>query len=73
MAGVVGSKKFAYDIWGDTVNIASRMEQNSEPGKINISESTHGLAVNDFSFESRGKIEVKNKGKINMFFVNTPK
>ena len=47
IAGIVGSKKFAYDIWGDTVNTAARMEQNSEPGKINISESTYMLAKND--------------------------
>jgi adenylate cyclase len=62
IAGIVGSKKFAYDIWGDTVNTAARMEQNSEAGKINISESTYILAKNNFSFTHRGKIKAKNKG-----------
>ena len=70
VAGVVGSKKFAYDIWGDTVNIAARMESNSEPGKINISENTYALIKNDFTCQYRGKMEVKNKGKMSMYFVN---
>lgn len=70
IAGIVGIKKFAYDIWGDTVNVAARMEQNSTAGKINISESTHALVINDFTFEYRGKIEAKNKGLIDMYFVN---
>lgn len=69
IAGVVGSKKFAYDIWGDTVNCASRMENNSEPGKINISEDTHRLIEDKFNFSDRGEIEVKNKGKMKMYFV----
>lgn len=67
-AGVVGKKKFAYDIWGDTVNLASRMESTSEPGRINISESTYALVSDKFQFVSRGKIEAKNKGKIEMYF-----
>jgi class 3 adenylate cyclase len=71
VAGVVGSKKFAYDIWGDTVNIAARMESNSEVGKINISENTYSLIKDDFTCEFRGEIEVKNKGKMNMYFVNS--
>jgi class 3 adenylate cyclase len=69
VAGVVGTKKFAYDIWGDTVNTASRMESNSEPGKINISQNTFDLAKEQFQFEYRGAIEVKNRGKMNMYFV----
>ena len=69
IAGIVGSKKFAYDIWGDTVNTAARMEQNSEPGKINISESTYVLAKNDFTYIHRGKIKAKNKGEMDMYFV----
>ena len=69
IAGVVGLKKFSYDIWGDTVNIASRMEANSEPGKINISESTFELIKDTFHCEYRGGIEVKNKGLMKMYFV----
>ena len=69
IAGVVGSKKFAYDIWGDTVNMASRMESCSKIGKINISENTYQLIKDDFSCEERGKIEVKNKGMVPMYFV----
>lgn len=70
VAGVVGSKKFAYDIWGDTVNIASRMESCSEPGRINISENTYNIIKNDFECEYRGKIAVKNRGEMEMYFVN---
>jgi len=73
IAGVVGTKKFSYDIWGDTVNIASRMESNSEPGKINISEYTYNLIKYDFDCEHRGSINVKNRGKMNMYFVGEPK
>ncbi len=69
VAGIVGIKKFAYDIWGDTVNTAARMEQSSEPGKINISESTYLLVKNQFNCIFRGKIEAKNKGELNMYFV----
>jgi len=72
VAGIVGVKKFQYDIWGDTVNIASRMESNGEIGRVNISQYTYDLIKNDsrFSFESRGKIMVKGKGEMNMWFVN---
>ncbi len=70
VAGVVGTKKFAYDIWGDTVNIAARMESNSEPGRINISENTHALIKDAFDCTYRGEIEVKNKGMMKMYFVN---
>lgn len=69
VAGVVGSKKFSYDIWGDTVNIASRMEANSEPGRINISENTFELIKDKFQCDYRGEIEVKNKGLMKMYFV----
>ncbi|WP_281323930.1 adenylate/guanylate cyclase domain-containing protein [Flavobacterium sp. IMCC34518] len=70
VAGVVGTKKFAYDIWGDTVNIASRMETNSIPGKINISENTYKYINNAFDCEYRGEVAVKNKGMMKMYFVN---
>jgi len=72
VAGVVGSKKFSYDIWGDTVNVASRMETNSETGKINISEHTFKLVKDEFNCEYRGEIAVKNRGKMKMYFVNGP-
>ncbi len=69
VAGVVGIKKFAYDIWGDTVNTAARIQQNSEAGKINISETTFELVKDKFKTEYRGEIEAKNKGKLKMYFV----
>ncbi len=72
VAGIVGVKKYAYDIWGDTVNTAARMEQNSEAGKINISGSTYELVKREFECEHRGKIKAKNKGEIDMFFVIRP-
>ena len=73
VAGVVGEKKFAYDIWGDTVNIASRMESNSEPGCINISENTYNLIKEHFNCRYRGEIAVKNKGMMKMFYVHCAK
>jgi class 3 adenylate cyclase len=69
VAGIVGFKKFAYDIWGDTVNIASRMESCSEPGRINISGSTYQLVRNNYDCTLRGKIEAKGIGEIEMYFV----
>jgi class 3 adenylate cyclase len=73
IAGVVGKRKFEYDIWGDTVNTAARMEQSGEIGKINISEETYQLIKSDFVITERGEIEAKNKGLINMYFVEARK
>jgi len=73
VAGVVGLKKFAYDIWGDAVNLASQMEQHSEPGKVNISGETYSLVKNSFNCTYRGKIEAKSKGEVDMYFVDSVK
>ena len=70
---MVGSKKWAYDIWGDAVNIAARMETCSEIGKVNISEYTYNLIKDDFDCDHRGEINVKNKGMMKMYFVKGPK
>ncbi len=70
VAGVVGLKKFAYDIWGDTVNLASRMEQHSEAGKVNVSGETYNLIKNHFKCTYRGRIETKSKPDVEMYFVD---
>ncbi len=70
VAGIVGIKKFAYDIWGDTVNTASRMESSGATGKVNISGSTYELVKDKFNCTYRGKLEAKNKGLIDMYFVD---
>src|SRR6187401_2628723 len=70
VAGIVGLKKFSYDIWGDTVNTAARMEHQGEAGKINISGTTHELIKDKFTCTHRGKITAKNKGEIDMYFIN---
>lgn len=70
VAGIVGLKKFAYDIWGDSVNIASRMESGGETGKVNVSGFTFELIKHQFHCTHRGKIEAKNKGMIDMYFVD---
>lgn len=69
VAGVVGKMKYAYDIWGSTVNIASRMESNGEPGKVNISSATYELVKDYYECSHRGKISAKNVGEIDMYFI----
>jgi class 3 adenylate cyclase len=69
VAGVVGKRKFAFDIWGDTVNIASRMESAGEDGRINVSAYTCDLIQNDFECQYRGKLDAKGKGEVDMYFV----
>ncbi len=69
VAGVVGNKKFAYDIWGDAVNVAARMESSGEEGKVNISGTTYELVKHQFKATYRGKVAAKNKGEIDMYFV----
>ena len=69
VAGVVGKNKFAYDIWGDAVNTASRMESSGKSGKVNISGETYQLVKQQYQCTYRGKIKAKNKGEIDMYFV----
>ena len=69
VAGIVGARKFAYDIWGDTVNVASRLESNCPVGKINIGRPTYTLVRDAFTCTHRGQLEAKNKGLIDMYFV----
>ena len=72
VAGVVGKRKYAYDIWGDTVNIASRMESNGEPGRVNISAATYTHVKDTYACVYRGKILAKNIGEVDMYFVDVP-
>jgi len=69
VAGIVGTKKFQYDIWGDTVNVAARMESSGEVAEVNISQMTYEKIKGHFKCEYRGKIEAKNKGAVDMYFV----
>jgi class 3 adenylate cyclase len=68
---VVGEKKFAYDVWGDTVNVAARMEAGGETGRINISASTYELVRDAFHCTHRGKMNVKHDRAVDMYFVET--
>jgi class 3 adenylate cyclase/HAMP domain-containing protein len=69
VAGVIGIHKFAYDLWGDTVNIASRMQSHSEPGRIQVTEVTYDLLKEEYEFEARGTLEIKGKGAMATYFV----
>ena len=71
VAGVVGKKKYAYDIWGDTVNVASRMESNGEAGKVNISATTYERISDKYECLHRGKVSAKNIGEVDMYFVGS--
>lgn len=71
VAGVIGKKKFIYDLWGDSVNTASRMESHGLPGQIQVSESTYELLKDIFQFEDRGKIEVKGLGEVRSYLLNS--
>jgi adenylate cyclase len=73
VAGVIGQKKFIYDLWGDTVNTASRMESSGVPGRIHLSEATAALLRDAFELEDRGPIEVKGKGTMTTFLLVGPK
>ena len=69
VAGVIGTHKFVYDVWGDTVNTASRMESHSLPGRIQVSATTRQALQNHFTFEPRGSLEIKGKGMMETFFL----
>lgn len=69
VAGIIGKKKFQYDVWGDTVNIASRMESHGVPGKIQVTADTYGILKDEFIFESRGILDVKGKGNMETWFL----
>ena len=69
IAGVIGHKKFAYDVWGDTVNTASRMESQGTPGKIQITGATYELVKEDFICRPVGPVEIKGKGRMDIWFI----
>ena len=70
MGGIVGVRKYIYDVFGDTINTASRMESNSEAMRINVSEATYSILKEKFKFIERDTIEVKGKGSMKMFFLD---
>ena len=72
VAGIIGHHKFIYDVWGDTVNVASRLEVNSLPNRIQVSETTRQALAGRYSFEPRGTISLKGMGHIKAFFLIPP-
>jgi class 3 adenylate cyclase len=72
VAGVLGTNKLIYDVWGDTVNIASRMEKYGEPGRVHVSAATRTLLGDRYRFEARGQIQIKGKGKMETYFLDRP-
>mgnify|MGYP001481620910 CR=1 FL=1 len=72
VAGVIGIRKFTYDLWGDTVNVASRMESTGEPGRVHVSPATAELLKGHFALTHRGQIEVKSLGLVETYFVEGP-
>ena len=73
IAGVIGTRKFAYDIWGDTVNIASRMESHSLPGRTQVSAAMYQRIKGKFQLEERGRVEVKGRGNMMTYWLIGPK
>ena len=73
VAGVIGAQKFTYDIWGDTVNVASRMESTGEAGRVQVSDEVARAAAGEFVFESRGLVRVKGRGELMTHFLAGPK
>ncbi|NOQ36476.1 MAG: diguanylate cyclase, partial [Methylococcaceae bacterium] len=69
IAGIIGTKKFSYDLWGDAVNLASRMESHALPGKIQVTKATYLLLKKEFDFEERGLVEIKGKGEMQTYFL----
>jgi class 3 adenylate cyclase len=68
-AGIIGRKKFAYDLWGDVVNVTSRLEGSAEPMKIHVSESVHSRLEDSYLFEERGEVELRNRGKLRTYYL----
>ena len=72
IAGVIGIRKFIYDIWGDTVNTASRLESHGAPGRIHVSDTVYERLQGRFTFEARGMVELKGRGPMQAYFLNAP-
>ena len=73
IAGVIGKRKFVYDVWGDAVNVASRMESHGMGGKVQITRATYELIKNDFVCEPRGTVNIKGKGEMDVWLVISAK